>query len=158
MSHAPSRRGGYHRKPYGMERHQTLTAREMDVAKLLGRRLGNKAISKELHISLNTVKNHIHHMLEKTGCRTRLELGDKFLPANSQEEPVQEWKDAKRILEAAVAHSYWCDGRILTLEWTLKSIIGSCEQALEYLKARDLDDPGPVCRVLCTPKGEGEKE
>ena len=36
--------------------------------------VSNAAIAKKLNISESTVKNHIHHMLEKTGCESRTAL------------------------------------------------------------------------------------
>jgi DNA-binding NarL/FixJ family response regulator len=34
----------------------------------------NKEIARELCIEVSTVKNHVHHMLEKLGVRGRAEL------------------------------------------------------------------------------------
>lgn len=34
----------------------------------------NAVIAKKLEISEQTVKNHIRHMMEKTGCESRTEL------------------------------------------------------------------------------------
>jgi two-component system nitrate/nitrite response regulator NarL len=42
-----------------------LTAREMEVAALLGDGLSNKQIGARLNIELATVKNHVHNVLEK---------------------------------------------------------------------------------------------
>jgi two-component system, NarL family, nitrate/nitrite response regulator NarL len=48
-----------------------LTAREHEILGLLQRGLSNKAIARELHIELPTVKNHVHHILEKLDVGTR---------------------------------------------------------------------------------------
>ena len=50
-----------------------LTSREIDVVRLMGRGLSNKEIADLLGIALPTVKNHIHHVLEKLQVRTRSE-------------------------------------------------------------------------------------
>lgn len=50
-----------------------LTRREHEILTLLERGFSNKAIAGELHIELPTVKNHVHHILEKLGSRTRAE-------------------------------------------------------------------------------------
>lgn len=51
-----------------------LTDREAEVARLVARELSNKEIGKELYISDATVKKHITHILEKTGCDSRESL------------------------------------------------------------------------------------
>lgn len=43
----------------------TLTARELEVLSLLDEGLSNKQIARRLCIELATVKNHVHHILEK---------------------------------------------------------------------------------------------
>ncbi|MCE6998450.1 response regulator transcription factor [Saccharothrix sp. S26] len=42
-----------------------LTARELEVLRLIDRGLANKEIARALSISLSTVKNHVHHLLRK---------------------------------------------------------------------------------------------
>jgi DNA-binding NarL/FixJ family response regulator len=48
-----------------------LTAREVEVVRLIGEGLSNKQIAKALRLSLHTVKNHVHNILEK------LQVGDR---------------------------------------------------------------------------------
>ena len=48
-----------------------LTAREREVLELLDRGLSNKEIARELCIQVSTVKNHVHHILEKLGVGRR---------------------------------------------------------------------------------------
>jgi len=43
-----------------------LTDREMEILRLVDEGQSNKQIAKGLHISLHTVKNHVHHILQKT--------------------------------------------------------------------------------------------
>lgn len=50
-----------------------LTARELEIVRLIDRGLQNKQIAHELQIELPTVKNHVHHILEKLHVRRRTE-------------------------------------------------------------------------------------
>jgi ATP/maltotriose-dependent transcriptional regulator MalT len=49
-----------------------LTRRELEILDLLSQGMTNDEIAKRLYISLSTVKVHVHHILKKTGARTRL--------------------------------------------------------------------------------------
>ena len=51
-----------------------LSSREQDMLKLLLEKKSNDEIADELFISENTVKFHIHNLLQKTGCKNRTEL------------------------------------------------------------------------------------
>lgn len=50
-----------------------LTAREQDILELLSERKSNKEIAQELCVSLFTVKNHVHNILEKLQVGSRVE-------------------------------------------------------------------------------------
>jgi len=50
-----------------------LTGRETEILQLVARGLGNKEIGAELHISENTVKAHVRHILEKLNLSNRAE-------------------------------------------------------------------------------------
>jgi two-component system, NarL family, nitrate/nitrite response regulator NarL len=50
-----------------------LTARELEIVRLIERGLSNKEIGRELCIELATVKNHVHNILEKLQVRRRTE-------------------------------------------------------------------------------------
>jgi DNA-binding NarL/FixJ family response regulator len=51
-----------------------LTPRERQVVALIGDGLSNKEMATKLHISRDTVKNHVHSVLEKLSLHTRLEI------------------------------------------------------------------------------------
>ncbi len=51
----------------------SLTARELEVLRLVARGMSNRDIAKELYISENTVKNHIRNILEKLQMKSRME-------------------------------------------------------------------------------------
>lgn len=55
----------------------TLSQRERQLLPLIERGLTNKEIGEMLHISEQTVKNHIHNILFKTGAKNRLAAVDK---------------------------------------------------------------------------------
>lgn len=50
-----------------------LTFREHEILELISQHLGNKAIAKQLSISVYTVKNHLHNIFEKLQVGSRLE-------------------------------------------------------------------------------------
>ena len=52
-----------------------LTPRESEIAELIAQGCSNKEIARALCIELSTVKNHVHHMLEKLGVRSRWRRG-----------------------------------------------------------------------------------
>lgn len=62
-----------------------LTPRELDVLNAIGTGQGNKAIARELGISLHTVKFHIESLLRKLGARTRAEAVAKALERKVRE-------------------------------------------------------------------------
>lgn len=49
-----------------------LTARELEVLRLLCRGMDNKAIARELFIAAKTARNHVEHIYEKTGASNRV--------------------------------------------------------------------------------------
>lgn len=51
----------------------SLTRRESEILSLLGRGHSNKEIARELNVSLATVKNHVHSVLQKMGVARRSE-------------------------------------------------------------------------------------
>jgi DNA-binding NarL/FixJ family response regulator len=50
----------------------SLTAREREILRMIAlEQLGNKQIARRLHVSLYTVKNHVHNIIEKLGVEDR---------------------------------------------------------------------------------------
>jgi two-component system nitrate/nitrite response regulator NarL len=60
--------------PRSQDRRASLTAREHEVVKLVERGLKNRDIADNLGIRTGTVKIHLKHIFEKTGCRGRYGL------------------------------------------------------------------------------------
>jgi PAS domain S-box-containing protein len=54
-------------------RETKLSERERDVLKLLAKGVTTTTVAKQLHISRNTVNNHVQHILRKLDSHTRLE-------------------------------------------------------------------------------------
>ena len=48
-----------------------LSPREREVAELIARGLDNRSIAERLFISVSTVKDHVHNILDKTGLANR---------------------------------------------------------------------------------------
>jgi DNA-binding NarL/FixJ family response regulator len=50
-----------------------LSARQLEILGLLEEGLSNKQIARRLSIELQTVKNHVHNILERLGLHSRAE-------------------------------------------------------------------------------------
>ena len=61
--------------------HNDLSAREKDILRLIIGGHTNGEIAEALFISENTVKYHVRNVLQKTGCRSRVELQKKYTTA-----------------------------------------------------------------------------
>jgi two-component system, NarL family, nitrate/nitrite response regulator NarL len=55
-----------------------LTARELQILELIDAGRSNKEIARELYIEVPTVKNHVHHILEKLSVGRRAEAAAKL--------------------------------------------------------------------------------
>jgi two-component system nitrate/nitrite response regulator NarL len=60
-------------EPSALAPRARLTRREREIVALIDEGLANKEIAARLRIELPTVKNHVHHILEKLGARRRSE-------------------------------------------------------------------------------------
>jgi len=58
---------------------EDLTNRELEVLTCLGKNMTNKEIAEELVIEVGTVKNHVHHILNKLDVNTRGEASEYLL-------------------------------------------------------------------------------
>jgi two-component system, NarL family, nitrate/nitrite response regulator NarL len=74
----PLVRSGF-RQAEPLEDHPPLTARETEILALVGRGLSNKAIARELGISVHTVKFHLEAMFSKLDASSRAEAVAKGL-------------------------------------------------------------------------------
>ena len=61
----------------GLASSAEFTERELEILRVMTTGISNAAIARKLNITENTVKNHIRHMMEKTGCESRTELAIK---------------------------------------------------------------------------------
>lgn len=59
------------RRPETSQFDEKLTAREIQTLRLISQGLSNKEIARELGISVSTVKNHVHSVLEKLRVQSR---------------------------------------------------------------------------------------
>ncbi len=65
-----------------------MTNREREVVELIAEGLSNKQIAGRLHLAVDTVKSHVHNILEKLALHTRLEIasfchgGSSLPPSN----------------------------------------------------------------------------
>jgi two-component system nitrate/nitrite response regulator NarL len=64
---------------------ERLTAREREILELIDAGLANKEIARRLHIELATVKNHVHHILEKLGASRRGEAAARVRGVHAME-------------------------------------------------------------------------
>ena len=51
-----------------------MTSREREVVELIAEGLSNKQIASQLNLAVDTVKSHVHNILEKLSLHTRLEI------------------------------------------------------------------------------------
>lgn len=58
----------------GLAESSEFTPRELEVLRIMTTGVSNSVIAQKLSITEHTVKNHIRHMMEKTGCESRTEL------------------------------------------------------------------------------------
>lgn len=74
-------------RPQPPEPASTLSAREQEVLRLLTRGAANKEIATALDISVNTVKNHLRHIMEKLHLENRVQVVSYALREGLVEKP-----------------------------------------------------------------------
>lgn len=72
-----------------------MTSREREVVELIAEGLSNKEIASRLHLAVDTVKSHVHNILEKLALHTRLEIAsyrhaDRQMGSSSQADASQD--------------------------------------------------------------------
>ncbi len=65
-----------------------LTRRERDVVELIAEGQSNKEIAQRLHLSIYTVKSHVHNILEKLALHTRLQIASHAHDADDRKSAV----------------------------------------------------------------------
>jgi DNA-binding CsgD family transcriptional regulator len=63
----------------------SLTAREVEIARLVARGCTDRDIARILGISFSTVRTHVNRCFEKLGCANRAELGARFYASLSSQ-------------------------------------------------------------------------
>lgn len=63
-------------EPVGWSRLGKLSHRERHILDLVGRRMSNKQIARELGLEVSTIKNHMHNIIVKLGVKNRIEAAD----------------------------------------------------------------------------------
>lgn len=71
-----------------------LTAREMEILRLMQQGVSNKTVSRQLGIELSTVKNHVHSILAKLGVHRR---GEAISLLYAREKAVGGWDVLPRM-------------------------------------------------------------
>jgi two-component system, NarL family, response regulator DevR len=74
------------RKPSEVLKAVRMTERERAVFDLIADGLSNKEIAQRLHLATNTVKGHVHNILEKLALHTRLQVA-AYARRSSKSEP-----------------------------------------------------------------------
>jgi two-component system nitrate/nitrite response regulator NarL len=78
---------------------ERLTPREIEIARMLGHGLSNKEIAKELHLSVATIKNHVHSALQKLQVRSRSQVADLLID-NPSAFRLQQYGSSSRNVDA----------------------------------------------------------
>jgi len=77
-----------------------LTAREMEILRLMQQGVSNKTISRQLGIELSTVKNHVHSILNKLGVHRR---GEAISLMYAHDEAARGWDLLPQLERSRVA-------------------------------------------------------
>jgi DNA-binding NarL/FixJ family response regulator len=74
IEHATESEGGERRRRHAREQLDLLTGREREVAVAIGHGKSNAEISRELYMSIATVKAHVSRLLEKLEFNNRVQI------------------------------------------------------------------------------------
>lgn len=72
-----------------------LTAREIEILRLIADDLSNWEIARDLTISVNTVQSHVSHLLGKLGFRSRHQAADLYRQLASNQSACGHADDTK---------------------------------------------------------------
>jgi len=67
--------------------HVELSRREREVAQLVARGLSNREIADRLYLSERTIDNHVHHILDKLGFDSRVQVATWLVAGRTQGAP-----------------------------------------------------------------------
>ena len=62
-----------------------LSAREIDIVKLIEKGLSDKEIARQLNVDLSSVKNHVHQILDKFRVNRRIMAAAKYRTLSDRE-------------------------------------------------------------------------
>ncbi len=82
---------------------QRLTPREMDVVKLIVQGMTNAEIAGRLHISAETVRNHISHIMEKLNLNNRVQVAVYALREDSPMSTVVSRAGIEKMIEGGAS-------------------------------------------------------
>lgn len=71
------------------ESSRVLSRRELELVPLLRERLTNREIATKLNLSVQTVKNHVHHILRKVGAADRMAIVERVELAGLARGPAE---------------------------------------------------------------------
>jgi len=97
-AHADARRIGRELRKLGVERRivshprtktgwDSLTDSELKVVNLIAQGATNRAVADQLHLSLHTVKTHVHNAFAKLGISARAQLATSMRAGRHSENP-----------------------------------------------------------------------
>jgi len=73
-----------------------MSAREREVVELIAEGLSNKQIASRLNLAVDTIKSHVHNILEKLALHTRLEIASYHYGNEPASDPLPSDRSIKR--------------------------------------------------------------
>jgi len=93
---APTARQHEQRLPNGQAGPSTLTPRQLDIAQLIARGYTNQQIADCLVLTPGTVANHVQHILERLGLRSRTQVAVWWSQQPVQRSPARRTEISKQ--------------------------------------------------------------